>query len=171
MVNGIGLAASFLMLVSGSVFAGEPPLLFDFSAAPQRRNGDGALRDRLAVEGTARKVVAITLNRAALRGNLVTVTVTVNGYAYRFAGTPHPHDADGVTWVGFLNNTMADQLTISVNDGPEGGISGSLNIGEKNYSIHGTRGSSTVFLVERVFTDKPHPIDQSPPMPKAAVRP
>jgi len=164
------LSALLLSLFS-SLASADAPLFIDH-APPQWRYEDSALSDRLKVAPGVKKVIPLTLNRAALQGDAI--TVAVNNKTYRFVGkaTSYPATPQAMTWSGIdaavkrreispsaptsstglhvvLSGPISNRLSISVADDAEGGVYGTLGVDGLHFTIHGTRGASTVFLVER----------------------
>jgi len=139
------ILALLLSLVSSLASADAP--LFD-SSPPRWRHEDSALSDRLKVYPGVKKVIPLKLNRYALQGNVI--TVSVNNKTYRFVGRPKWHEVTkGTSWSGTVEGSLVDRLSISVNDGPEGGVYGSLDVDGLHFTIHGMKHAPIVFVVER----------------------
>ena len=146
-----------LLLVAASyhAFAADAPL-FE-SSNPQWRYEDSALSDRFKVAPGAKKVIPLVLNRAAFKGD--TIAVSVNNKTYTFVGKPTWHEAtQGTTWSGNVAGSVFNRLSISVNDGPEGGVFGYLDVDGLNVVERGPRGPG-------------RELEDTPPPPHKASKP
>jgi len=148
------ILALLLSLVSSLASADAP--LFD-SSPPRWRHEDSALSDRLKVYPGVKKVIPLKLNRYALQGNVI--TVSVNNKTYTFVGKPTWHVAtQGTTWSGNVAGSVFNRLSISANDGPEGGVFGYLDVDGLNVVERGPRGPG-------------RELEDTPPPPHKASKP